>query len=66
MQPERFTPAAAGHLAMAGVRVGKTPTSPSMTQDEACVLLDEGQIQLAVETLNAAGADVTVWLDSQP
>ncbi len=52
----RFQYAVAGHLALAGVRIGPTDGS-------ACELLDHTQIAQAVASLNAVGADVTVVLD---
>lgn len=53
----RFQFAAAGHLALAGVRIGPGE------DDGACQLLDPEQIDQAVAALNAAGADVTVVED---
>lgn len=52
----RFQYAVAGHLALAGVRIGPA-------EDGSCELLDPTQIAQAVAALNDAGADVTVVLD---
>lgn len=49
----RFKFAVAGHLALAGVRIGPA-------EDGSFQLMDPEQIGQAVAALNAAGADVTV------
>jgi hypothetical protein len=53
----RFQYAVAGHLALAGIRIGPAE------DDGSCELLDPEQIEQAVEALHAAGADVTVDQD---
>lgn len=50
---KRFQYALAGHLALAGVRVGPAGNG-------ACELLDKEQLQHVIESLHDAGADVTV------